>query len=76
MAERHRTTPDQQQAGVSKVISSGGLQISMDLSSAFDLVPWSSVKDALELAQVDSSIQENPSPMAQSGPLHLQAQKS
>ena len=58
MAERHRTTPDQQQAGVSKVISSGGLQISMDLSSAFDLVPWSSVKDALELAQVDSSIQE------------------
>ena len=58
MAERHRTTPHQQQAGITKVISSGGLQISMDLSSAFDLVPWSSVKEALELAQVDPSVQE------------------
>ena len=38
-AERHRTTIHQKQAGVSAVYSSGGLQISMDLSSAFDLVP-------------------------------------
>ena len=29
----------------------------MDLSAAFDLVPWPAIKEALELAQVDASIQ-------------------
>ena len=30
----------------------------MDLSSAFDKVPWTAIKEALELAKVDASIQE------------------
>ena len=30
----------------------------MDLSAAFDLVPWGAVREALELAQVDPSVQE------------------
>ncbi|CAE7338149.1 Pol [Symbiodinium sp. CCMP2592] len=57
-AALHRLTPHQQQAGANKVSSSGGLQISMDLSSAFDLVSWTSIKQALELAHVDPSVQE------------------
>ncbi|CAE7805071.1 unnamed protein product, partial [Symbiodinium sp. CCMP2592] len=58
MASRHRLTPHQQQAGLTTISSSGGLQICMDLSSAFDLVSWSSIREALELAEIDVSVQE------------------
>ncbi|CAE7400543.1 unnamed protein product [Symbiodinium sp. CCMP2456] len=44
--------------GETQVKCHGGLQISLDLSAAFDLVEWSHLKQALDLAQVDIAIQE------------------
>ena len=56
--QKQRTTIHEKSLGLQRSANYGGLQISMDLSAAFDLVPWSAVKEALELAQVDPSIQE------------------
>ena len=36
----------------------GGLQASLDLSAAFDLVQWTSVKQALDLAGVELAVQD------------------
>ena len=36
----------------------GGLQVSLDLTAAFDLVNWSHLREALALAQLDPSVQE------------------
>ena len=36
----------------------GGIQASLDLSGAFDLVQWSSVKQALDLAGVELAVQD------------------
>ena len=54
----YRTNLHQKKEGVPTTHQFGGLQISMDLSAAFDLVPWTAIKEALELAQVEPSIQE------------------
>ena len=51
--QKQRTTIDEKSLGLQRSTNYGGLQISMDLSAAFDLVPWGAVKEALELAQVD-----------------------
>ena len=56
--QKQRTTIHEKQAGLQRSSDYGGLQISMDLSAAFDLVPWGAVREALELAQVDPSVQE------------------
>ncbi|CAE7323550.1 unnamed protein product [Symbiodinium sp. CCMP2456] len=53
-----RITIHQQHEGEIKVKCHGGLQISLDLSAAFDLVEWSHLKQALDLAQVDIAVQE------------------
>ncbi|CAE7660156.1 MCAT [Symbiodinium sp. CCMP2592] len=37
---------------------SGGLQVSLDLTAAFDLVGWQYIKDAMELAHINASVQE------------------
>ncbi|CAE7223016.1 unnamed protein product [Symbiodinium sp. CCMP2456] len=57
-AANHRLTVHQQHAGVQQIHNSGGLQVCMDLTAAFDLVSWGAVREALELAQIDPSIQE------------------
>ncbi|CAE7740061.1 MCAT [Symbiodinium sp. CCMP2456] len=57
-AARHRLSIHQQREGVQQIPSSGGLQICMDLTAAFDLVSWGTIREALELAQVDPSTQE------------------
>ena len=36
----------------------GGLQVSLDLTAAFDLVNWGHLREALALAEIDPSIQE------------------
>ncbi|CAE7523074.1 MCAT, partial [Symbiodinium sp. CCMP2456] len=55
---QHRLTLHQKQEGLEQIPNSGGLQVSMDLSAAFDLVPWHAIKEAMELAEVDPSVQE------------------
>ncbi|CAE7296954.1 unnamed protein product [Symbiodinium sp. CCMP2592] len=55
---QHRVNLHQLKEGAQPIRNYGGLQISMDLSAAFDLVSWATIKDALELAQIDPSIQE------------------
>ncbi|CAE7485339.1 unnamed protein product, partial [Symbiodinium sp. CCMP2456] len=55
---QQRTTLHQQKEGIERTGDYGGLQISMDLSAAFDLVPWDAVKEALELARIDPFVQE------------------
>ncbi|OLQ14905.1 Malonyl-CoA-acyl carrier protein transacylase, mitochondrial [Symbiodinium microadriaticum] len=48
----------QQYMGLERAPCSGGLQICMDMSAAFDLVAWADVRTALELAGIDPSVQE------------------
>ncbi|CAE7575091.1 betA [Symbiodinium sp. CCMP2592] len=55
---QHRLNLHQLKDGAQPVRNYGGLQISMDLSAAFDLVSWATIKDALEMAQIDPSVQE------------------
>ena len=53
-----RLTLHDQHAGQVRTKCSGGLQISLDLSAAFDLVEWTNIKQALDLAQVNIAVQE------------------
>ncbi|CAE7257373.1 unnamed protein product [Symbiodinium sp. CCMP2592] len=55
---QNRLNLHQLKAGAQPIRNYGGLQISMDLSAAFDLVSWTTIKEALEMAQIDPSIQE------------------
>ncbi|CAE7265256.1 unnamed protein product, partial [Symbiodinium sp. CCMP2456] len=57
-SSQHRLTIHQKKEQLEEIPNSGGLQVSMDLSAAFDLVPWGAIKEAMELAQVEPSIQE------------------
>ena len=53
-----RLTLHDQHEGQVRTKCCGGLQISLDLSAAFDLVEWSSIKQALDLARVNIAVQE------------------
>ncbi|CAE7373197.1 unnamed protein product [Symbiodinium sp. CCMP2456] len=55
---QQRTTLHQKKEGVERTTNYGGLQISMDLSAAFDLVPWTAIKEAMELACIEPFVQE------------------
>ena len=44
--------------GQQRVKCSGGVQISLDLSAAFDMVEWAHIKQALDFAEVDLAVQE------------------
>ncbi|CAE7251454.1 unnamed protein product, partial [Symbiodinium sp. CCMP2456] len=57
-SSQHRLNIHQKKEQLEEIPNSGGLQVSMDLSAAFDLAPWSAIKEAMELAQVEPSIQE------------------
>ncbi|CAE7686084.1 unnamed protein product [Symbiodinium sp. CCMP2456] len=57
-AAKYRVNVHQQHAGIQPVLSSGGLQVCMNLTAAFDSVSWCTIREALELAQIDPSIQE------------------
>ena len=48
----------QQFMGVERAPCSGGLQICLDMSAAFDSVSWADIQAALELAHIDPSVQE------------------
>ena len=56
--ERTRVTIHQQHQGQRSVQCTGGLQISLDLSAAFDVVHWSHLKAALDQAGVNILVQE------------------
>ena len=57
-----RTTLHQKYEGQTSAVHHtplrGGLQVSLDLTAAFDLVNWSHLREALALAQIDPSVQE------------------
>ncbi|CAE7728748.1 unnamed protein product [Symbiodinium sp. CCMP2592] len=53
-----RRTIHDQHAGAAPVGCSGGLQISVDLSAAFDVVHWDHLKESLDLAGVNLLVQE------------------
>ncbi|CAE7040662.1 MCAT [Symbiodinium sp. CCMP2592] len=44
--------------GVNAPPFSGGLQVSLDLTAAFDLVGWQHIKQAMEMAHINESVQE------------------
>ena len=56
----HQKHADQGNPGGYRTSNSfqGGLQVSLDLTAAFDMVRWDHVRGALELAAVDPSVQE------------------
>ena len=53
-----RLNVHQQHHGQTRTIGSGGLQLSLDLTAAFDLIHWSDVKQALGYAGVNIATQE------------------
>ena len=53
-----RLTIRQKFEGRTRTECQGGLQASLDLSAAFDLVQWTSVKQALDLAGVELAVQD------------------
>ena len=53
-----RLTVHQRQAGAQSQQCCGGLQISLDLSAAFDLMRWSHLKQALDLAGTPIYLQD------------------
>ncbi|CAE7254236.1 unnamed protein product, partial [Symbiodinium sp. CCMP2592] len=53
-----RRTIHDQHAGAAPVGCAGGLQISVDLSAAFDVVHWDHLKESLDLAGVNLLVQE------------------
>ena len=57
-AQGDRLTIHQRAAGQQPAQCTGGLQISMDLSAAFDLARWEHVKDAMDLAGVPLGVQD------------------
>ena len=48
----------QQFMGLERAPCSGGLQICLDMSAAFDSVSWTDIRAALELARIDPSVRE------------------
>ena len=57
-AQGDQLTIHQRAAGQQPSQCTGGLQISMDLSAAFDLGRWEHVKDAMDLAGVPLGVQD------------------
>ena len=53
-----RVNLHQKHEGQQRVKCSGGVQISLDLSAAFDMVEWAHVKQALDFAEVNIAVQE------------------
>ena len=53
-----RLNVHQQHQGQTRAVGSGGLQLSLDLTAAFDLIHWSDVKQALSYAGVNIATQE------------------
>ena len=72
-----RVNLHQKHEGQQRVKCSGGVQISLDLSAAFDMVEWAHIKQALDFAEVDLAVScsgSTPS-MAHPGPLHFSTQE-
>ncbi|CAE7193616.1 unnamed protein product [Symbiodinium sp. CCMP2592] len=44
--------------GITAPAFTGGLQVSLDLTAAFDLVGWQHIKHAMEMAHINESVQE------------------
>ncbi|CAE7573790.1 unnamed protein product [Symbiodinium sp. CCMP2592] len=53
-----RLNPHQQRAGEQKKQCSGGLQLSLDMSAAFDLVRWDFLKEAMDFANIPICVQD------------------
>ena len=53
-----RLTIHQKHEGLHHTQCQGGVQASLDLTAAFDLIHWQHIKEALDLAQVDVAVQD------------------
>ena len=53
-----RLTIHQKHEGLQHTQCQGGVQASLDLTAAFDLIHWEHIKEALDLAQVDVAVQD------------------